>query len=350
MTQSVKLIGAIAALVLLGGCAGSNPYYAPSPYTQRPIDPFVSPAAHREPLTRVTRGTEAPRGYAVTTQSASQPLRVMSFNLRTPFVLDGLNHWGFRKDLTAQTILSFAPDVLGTQECTSEQAAYLQAALPGYAFVGAGRDDGKQKGEMAAIFWRTDRFTKLDAGHFWLSETPDRVGSKGWDAGWRRVCTWVKLQERATGRVVVHFNTHFDVFGDTARLQSARLIRDRMASIAAGLPTLVTGDFNCAEGSAPYRALVADALLDDTYRDANPTDRKGEGTRHGFDGRAGDARIDWILATPGFDTLAAHIDHTRFGSRYPSDHFPVTATLRFNDHEAALLRSVARAATHPTGG
>ncbi len=340
MTQPLILLGAIAALALTG-CGGGT-YHAPSPYAQRPIHPLVSPTratVSAAPSAQATVGHAAYRAPAPHTDS--QPLRVMSFNLRTPFLLDGLNHWGFRKDITAETIQRFAPDILGTQECTDEQAMYLQAVLGRYGFAGAGRDDGKRKGEMAAIFWRTDRFTKVDDGHFWLSETPDRAGSKGWDAGWRRVCTWVKLRERATGRVVAVFNTHFDVWGDAARYHSAHLLRERIATIAAGLPTLVTGDFNCPEGSPPYHALVGDALLDDTYRDAHPVGRPGEGTRHGFDGRGGDERIDWILATAGFDTLGAGIDRSRFGSRYPSDHFPVTAVLRFNDHEAAILRSVA---------
>lgn len=335
MTKLLASLGVLSALALPACSTGG--YDAASPYAHAPIEPIATPASFVMNASHTGRAASSP--------PRSADLRVMSFNLRVPFVLDGLNHWGFRKELLVSTIEAFSPDLLGTQECTLEQATYLVQQMPNYDWVGVGRDDGATKGEMTAIFWRSDRFTKLDDGHFWLSETPERVGSKGWDAGWRRVTTWVKLRERSTGRVVVHFNTHFDVFGDTARIESAELLRERIVSIAAGLPTIVTGDFNCPENSPPYHLLVGDALLDDVYRDVHRQDVPKEGTRHGFDGRAGDNRIDWILATAGFDTAHAAIDRTTGGNgRYPSDHFPVTAVLRFDDREAAMLLAAARAA------
>src|SRR5688572_29237394 len=108
-------------------------------------------------------------------------LRVMSFNIRYGTAKDGPDHWDKRKDLVAATIKKYAPDLLGTQETLEFQAAYIREQCPEYTFVGAGRDDGKVAGEMAALFFRTDRFEKLAEGHFWHSETPDQPGSKGWD-------------------------------------------------------------------------------------------------------------------------------------------------------------------------
>ena len=320
MTRASMMLCAIS-LSLLAGCA----LPLPAPRAQ-------APAALLTPL--------APRATLAAAPAAAEDLRVMSFNLRVPFHLDLFNYWSHRKELLVETIERFSPDVLGTQECVTEQAEYLLARLPGYGFVGAGRDDGETDGEMTAIFYRRDRFRLLDSGHFWLSETPEEIGSKGWDAGWRRMCSWAKLESRQDGRVFVLFNTHFDAIGDEARYQSALLLRKRMQRIAGPLPALVTGDFNCAEDSQPYRALLAGAqrgseLLIDTYREAFPVDGPREGTRHGFDGRAGDERIDWILTTAGFDTLGAGIDHSRDGWRYPSDHFPVVAVLRWNEDEAA---------------
>src|SRR6478735_1787061 len=127
---------------------------------------------------------------------APAPVRVMSFNIRYGTARDGDNHWDKRKDFLATTITAFDPDLLGTQETLAFQRDFLTEKLKGHAAFGAGRDDGKDRGEMAALFYRTARFEKLAGGHFWLSETPDRVGSKGWDAALPRIASWVKLKDR----------------------------------------------------------------------------------------------------------------------------------------------------------
>lgn len=313
----------------------------------------VDPAATRAPV-----AAAAAAQHAAVTRPASQ-LRVMSFNLRVPFRLDGFNYWEHRKQELVQTICQFQPDLLGTQECVNAQAWYLFENLPNYGFHGVGRDDGNTKGEMTAIFFRADKFRKLAGGHFWLSEEPHEVGSKGWDAWWRRMCSWVRLESIADGRQFVFFNAHFDSNGDDARYHSAVLLRRKIDEIAGGLPAVVSGDFNCGEGSKPYNTLIAgptlrEERLIDTYREAHPRRSEHEGTRHGFDGSTHGERIDWIITTQGFDTAWAGIDHTRFGGRYPSDHFPVTAILRWNAAEAAAraasVRDRAASAARPTTG
>src|SRR5688500_8882741 len=143
-------------------------------------------------------------------------LRVMSFNIRFGTAKDGPNHWDLRRDLLVDTIRKFDPDLLGTQETLLEQAEYLAEKFPQYDWLGVGRDDAKRKGESVAIFWRKDRFEKLDAGHFWLSEKPDVPGSKSWDTSLTRMATWVKLRDRkAEGPAsqLVWVNTHFDHMG-----------------------------------------------------------------------------------------------------------------------------------------
>ncbi len=134
---------------------------------------------------------------AAAAPAAAPDLRVMSFNLRYATAPDGANAWEHRHDLLVDVIKAFGPDVLGTQECLLEQATFLQSALDGYAWVGVGRDDGDKAGEMCAVFYRSDRLEPVAQGHFWLSDTPDVVGSRGWDAALPRIATWVKLRERA---------------------------------------------------------------------------------------------------------------------------------------------------------
>jgi len=187
---------------------------------------------------------------------------------------------------------------------------------------------------MAALFFRRDRFEVVASGHFWLSPTPDAVGSRGWDAALPRIASWVRLADRtAPGAAPLLFvNTHFDHRGATARLESARLVSQRVATLARGGPVIVTGDFNAGVGSAPHAALFAAAdgaaRLVDTFRAVDP-DRVGpEGTFNGFDPtRTGGERIDWIGCSPGWTVVAAAIDRTARDGRVPSDHFPVTAVL-----------------------
>lgn len=258
-------------------------------------------------------------------------LRVMSFNIRYGTAADGEDHWEKRRELLFTTIEAFKPDLLGTQEVLAFQADELRKRLSGFGFVGAGRDDGKDKGEMTPIYFRADRFEKLGEGHFWLSEAPETRGSKGWDAALPRVASWVRLREKATRREFYFFNTHFDHRGQKARLESAKLVRKRLEALPGNSPIVVTGDFNSGEGSEPYKALVGGegVKLIDSYRAVHPTRAKDEGTAHGFKGGRTGARIDWVLHTGHFAATAATIDHTNKAGRYPSDHYPVTAVLRW---------------------
>ncbi|QDU19955.1 endonuclease/exonuclease/phosphatase family protein [Urbifossiella limnaea] len=260
---------------------------------------------------------------------APTPVRVMSFNVRYGTARDGDDHWDRRKDFLAATIAAFDPDLLGTQETLAFQRDFLAEKLKTHAAVGVGRDDGKERGEMAALFYRTARFEKLAGGTFWLSETPDRV-SKGWDAALPRVATWVKLKDRTDATPVLFLNTHFDHMGKKARHESAKLLRAKVVELGAGCRVVVTGDFNAGEDSDPYKALFDPAGgLVDTFRVKHPTRGKAEGTFSGFEPAATTGpRIDWIAAGRNWHVIDAGIDRTAKGGRVPSDHFPVTAVVR----------------------
>ncbi|HJQ70272.1 MAG TPA: endonuclease/exonuclease/phosphatase family protein [Blastocatellia bacterium] len=263
-------------------------------------------------------------------------VRVMSFNIRFGTAADGDNHWEKRKQFLVDTIKAFDPDLLGTQETLGFQRDYIAASLRGYEVMGAGREDGREKGEMAALFFKRARFEKIDGGHFWLSQTPDAPGSKSWDSALPRMVTWVKLRDRRqpNAKPIIFFNTHFDHRGVEARAESARLLRRRVAEAIKSCRVIVTGDFNAEEGSEPYRELFhpnsdGPSLLSDTYRVTYHGRAPNEGTFSGF--KADDShgpRIDWIGASKDWLIVAASIDRTSREGRTPSDHFPVTAVLR----------------------
>lgn len=270
---------------------------------------------------------------------APPPIRVMSFNIRYGTANDGENHWDKRKDFVIETIKAFDPDLLGTQETLGFQRDFLAGKLDGYGMVGVGRDDGKDRGEMMAVYYRKARFEKLEAGHFWLSESPETVGSKSWDSSLPRMVTWLKLRDRKSPDAppVYFFNTHFDHRGEEARLESAKLIRRRIAALPDRAPVILTGDFNAGEGSAPYKALFDNDAADgdtpspvrDAYRVKHPRRADEEGTFSGFKAdQRGGARIDWLACSAHWQVIEAGIDRTAKDGRTPSDHFPVTAVLR----------------------
>lgn len=271
---------------------------------------------------------------------ADQNLRVMSFNLRYGSAKDGEDRWELRKGMLFKTIRDFGPDLLGVQEAEAGQVDELTEQLKGYAHEGVGRDDGKRKGEYSALFYKTDRFEKLDGGTFWLSPTPDKVGSKGWDAALPRVATWARLRDKSAGpgaKPLLYVNTHWDHMGKTARLESGKLIRNKIPELNRdGGPVIVTGDFNTFEDDAPYKAIVqavgaegagAGVRLIDSFREVHPERNTEEASFHAFKGGTRGSRIDYILHTPELKATAAEIVRTHEGNRYPSDHYPVTAIL-----------------------
>ena len=265
----------------------------------------------------------------------AEPIRVMSFNIRYGTANDGVNRWENRRDFLSDTIVRFSPDLLGTQETLAFQRDYLLEQLSGFETVAAGRDDGNEAGEMAALYYRRDRFESLDSGHFWLSETPDQVGSKGWDAALPRIATWVKLRDRKAtdASPILFLNTHFDHKGRKARAESASLIRAKLQEIGAECRWIVTGDFNADPKDVTYANLFSPGetptrRLTDTLRVVQPTPQSHEGTFSGFDAKqVGGPRIDWIGCSEHFEVQAAEIVRDAIDGRTPSDHFPVTSVI-----------------------
>ncbi len=254
-------------------------------------------------------------------------LRIMSFNIRLNTPRDSSNAWPNRKDLAASMIRFHHADLVGLQEALKIQVDDLAERLPGYEWIGVGRDDGRERGEFMAIFYRSDRFELLEEATFWLSENPDSVGVRGWDAAYNRVVTWGKFRDRLTDRVFFHFNTHFDNVGEQARRESARLLLAKVEEIAGTAPVVVTGDFNCQESSEPYRILTdttsTESLLDARFLSVHghhgPT-----GTWTGFEvaGTPGE-KIDHIFVKGGITVLQHGVLSDSFDSRFPSDHMPV---------------------------
>ena len=273
--------------------------------------------------------------FSSASTSAGEPaMKVMSFNIRYGAANDGENSWPQRNHLVLETIQLFNPDLLGTQEVLEFQAEFLIENLPGYGFHGVGRDDGKREGEFVPVMYRKDRFELLESGHFWLSESPDVPGSVSWDSSLTRMCSWVILRDKkGKAQPFAVGNAHFDHRGQQARLESAKLIRQRVDAISDNMAVIVMGDFNTGEDDAPYAALVKGEFsekgpLVDSYRAIHTVRSDREATFSRWTGNREGRRIDWIIHTPDIVSLHALINYTNEDGRFPSDHYPVQAIVR----------------------
>lgn len=259
--------------------------------------------------------------------SQSQPIIAATYNLRLQTDSDTGNLWSQRAPNVAALISFHEFDVFGTQEGFLNQLNDIKRALPDFEFYGVGRDDGKQAGEHSAIFYRKDRFNVLKSGDFWLSETPDQP-SKGWDATCcNRICSWVHLADKKTGKTFYFFSAHFDHQGTVARIESSKLILQRINTIAGNAPVIFVGDLNGDQQSEWYKTIQSSDQLEDAYRMVtNPY--ANNGSFNGF-GKTlnSSAIIDHIFVSSHFMVAKWGILSDSYHGKFPSDHFPVTATL-----------------------
>lgn len=254
-------------------------------------------------------------------------IKVSSYNLRMDTPKDSLNAWPLRKDKVKALIQYHDFDIVGTQEGFIHQIKDL-LEMPGFAYVGAGRDDGKTAGEHSAILYKTDLFRLLDSGNFWLRENPDEPGL-GWDATCcNRIASWALFEDKRNKRQFYVFNAHFDHQGVVARRESGKLMVEKIQEIAKGKPVICTGDFNSTPETEQIVSLSA--LLGDAYAVSKMPPYGPVGTSNGFRFDAAlKNRIDYIFVSGDFEVSKYAVLADAQDQRYPSDHLPVVATLHF---------------------
>lgn len=284
---------------------------------------------------------------AHTPAAAGEPVELVSFNIRYGTADDKENAWPHRREMVTDLLADLDGDVVGLQEALRFQLDQIGEALPGYAEIGAGRDDGATRGEYAPILVKTSRFTIDSCGTFWLSDTPDVVASTHWGNGITRVCTWARLIDKTSGDGLYVYNVHMDHRSQPSRERAAELIAARIEGRAhPDEPVVVMGDLNAGESNPAVRYLrgeiarassaeawpdhtpPASPALVDTFRAIHP-DAGEVGTFSGFrPGATTGEKIDHVLVSPGVAVIDASIDRTSREGRYPSDHFAVIATVQ----------------------
>ena len=256
-----------------------------------------------------------------------QPLEVMTFNIRLDAPSDSANNWKYRKDNACKMIAYYQPDLLGMQEVCHNQMEDLKQGLSQYTALGVGRDDGKEAGEYCPVFFKTDRFTLVEYGNFSLSEHPDTIGIKGWDASYNRVTTWAVLQEKSNGKKFVYFNTHLDNDGKIARKEGVQLILNKIKEIAPDVPAIITGDFNCEPDEEPLQILEKGGMQN-TSETAGIT-YGPSWSFHDFGRIPLDERvlIDYVFVTDGAKVNRYRVIQDAPENGFLSDHCPVLVNL-----------------------
>jgi endonuclease/exonuclease/phosphatase family metal-dependent hydrolase len=261
------------------------------------------------------------------------PIRVVSYNVRFDNPGDRQHVWSNRSERVISILRLHQADIFCLQEPLLNQVEELEAAFPGFAWYGVGRDDGDKKGEFNPVFYNQSRFNLLDSGTFWLSETPEVPGSTAWFAKLPRIATWVKLIDRASGKQFFVFNTHLDHQSKQARENGAALILSRINEMTGDVPVVLAGDFNDNPGTAAYNAILDaaspiqffDARLSARYPHHGPSFTFVGLDFMGVPGRI----IDYIFVSPDIvvDFHAYLIDN--WDGVYPSDHLPVLIEMKF---------------------
>lgn len=285
----------------------------------------------------------------------AETMVVATFNIRNANGGDSINGngWGQRCPYIAQLVQFHGFEIFGTQEGKYHQLQDLKAAMPGYDYIGVGRDDGKQAGEFSAIFYKTDRFEVLEHGDFWLSPETAHP-NKGWDAALPRICTWGKFKEKNSGFEFIYFNLHMDHIGVQARSESAKLILQKVKEQPSHIPVILSGDFNVDQTNESYALLNNSGVMRDAYEMADLR-YAPNGTFNGFHpDRMTTSRIDHIFLSDDFQVLKygiltdtyrtpvkesaekekngnfpKEVSMQKYEARMPSDHFPVMIIVEF---------------------
>lgn len=255
--------------------------------------------------------------------SASEPLQVVSYNIRFGTANDGEDRWELRRPRTLEIIRRLNAEILSLQEALDFQIDEILAAQPRYASEGVGRDDGKQQGEFAPILFDKTRLDRLAGGTFWLSDQPAVVASKTWGNNITRICTWLHLQDRRTKRSFYVYNVHLDHQSQPSREKSVALVLATIADSLPRDPVLVTGDFNAKEDNPAILAMKNGGFRD-SYRVISPTTPEPP-TFNAFHTEPPPGKIDYVFVDSAWEVRGATIVMDRIDGRWPSDHMPVTA-------------------------
>ncbi|WP_040197342.1 endonuclease/exonuclease/phosphatase family protein [Candidatus Soleaferrea massiliensis] len=256
---------------------------------------------------------------------------VVSFNVKRDGPFTYLNKWENRKYFVANIIKSAGASIVGVQEMMPEMREDLQNLLCDYGIFGISRRKNNRS-EHSDVMVNNTQAEMRYYHTFWLSKKPEKAGSRAYYAAFPRICTVAEVYVKAIGRTVRVFNTHFDHICSSARTLGIKTILHYLKELddVNPMPTILMGDFNAKPGSKPLELMKKFAARNprlglhsvfDSYTGIT-------NTHHNFKGKMNHTIIDYIFVSNDLQVVRAVVDKSAYGGRYPSDHFPIVATLR----------------------
>ncbi len=270
-----------------------------------------------------------------------QTHRLLTCNIRVDLPEDTEKGFGWqaRKDICATIISNQKPDIICLQEVLKGQMNDLKKALPGFAAVGF---DGPEMDANPVgyhgiaknpVMFSKKRYELLHAGTFWLSETPLQAGSISWSSARARHANWIRLKDRKTGTDFRVINVHLDHKSQEAREKQIQLLLEEASQYPAAFPQVLAGDMNAHAGNPVY-GIIRSAAWTDTYTAVHGEQEPGH-TVHLFQGdqyekKDKGRKIDFIFSKGNAAAVAAKVIKDSVNGIYPSDHYFVSADVRFH--------------------
>lgn len=251
-------------------------------------------------------------------------LKIISSNIRYENNLDGIHSWVNRLPLLQNIFMEFKPDILATQEGKEIQIKSLASAISMKLIT-----DHRQwitERMYPSLYVNEQQIQVSESGDIWLSKTPSINGSVSFKSAFPRLCTWMRITHLITSHKYFVVNTHLDHVLKETRLEQIKvLIREVQILNKENLPLILMGDFNDSPDSEVRKIILKKLNLLDPWTELSYPE---EGSHHSFLGdKTKGERIDWILIPKDLSASEIRLEKKSFNNIYPSDHYPLLATL-----------------------
>ena len=263
----------------------------------------------------------------------------------------GQQLWANRKSYVIKLIKDYDFDIVGMEEVTGNNAnpsqlQDLRNGLTDYADHSVERE-GKNY-SYNSIFYKKNKYTLLDKGHFYVNEHPQTPGI-GWNTDIARTCIYVHLKDNSSGQDFYFCTTHVNYGAGDCGIQSGKLIGQRLKQIVGQTPVVLVGDFNLSRDNheTAYRGYASyfyDLALTTPLNQCLPADGpQVKFTTSGWtpakDASSGN-EFDYIFYDHMIP-LSRHIIteyYPELGRTVnPSDHFPVLGRFRLGNQQHSTI-------------
>ena len=253
-------------------------------------------------------------------------------------VMDPSLYIDLRYDEIVELILQENPDVLCLAELNKEWWEFLAPELTDiYGYWGVSSKTGSDVADLSEDKWDTiplllykkAKFKVIDKGSFTCP--PDERGLTTPD-------NWAILKKKDSGATFMVMTQHLvagsEDVRNQVRVESAEVITGKIKEISEDLPVVLMGDFNCYEGSEPYKIFRKSGFKDAArmWPDAELKD-----SCFGFEIKEEQIYtqlpIDIFMLSDGdFNVNSYNIIETNMGNGFAySDHAPVVVEVEMRN-------------------